>query len=934
MTAPPSPPSPPSLSSSPGHGVPPVVHVSNVTLRYGRKTVALDDVSIDIPANCMVGLIGPDGVGKSTLLSLIAGARAVQTGTVEALGGNMASKAHRDLVCPRIAYMPQGLGKNLYPTLSVEENLQFFARLFGHDAAERRRRIDDLTRSTGLHPFLERPAGKLSGGMKQKLGLCCALIHDPDLLILDEPTTGVDPLARAQFWDLIARIRRERPTMSVIVATAYMDEAQRFDWLVAMDAGNVLATGTPAELLARTRRDNLEAAFIDLLPNDKKLGYEPVVIPPLHIDEHTEIAIEAKGLTMRFGDFVAVDHVDFRIRRGEIFGFLGSNGCGKSTTMKMLTGLLQASEGQAWLFGHEVDPKDIDTRRRVGYMSQAFSLYTELTVHQNLVLHARLFHVPEAEVNPRVAEMVQRFGLADVLDTLPDSIPLGMRQRLSLAVAMVHKPELLILDEPTSGVDPVARDNFWRLLVELSRRDRVTIFISTHFMNEAERCDRISLMHAGKVLVSDPPAKITHDKGAATLEQAFIEYLVEAGGGTPEAPEMPETPTSAATDTPPTEATHAPHKAFSLGRMISYLWRETLELQRDPVRATLALVGSLVLMLVMGYGISMDVEDLRYAVLDRDQTTLSQNYALNIAGSRYFIEQPPITDYEDMDRRLRNGELALAIEIPSGFARDVSHGRAVQVGAWIDGAMPMRAETVQGYVQGMHQNWLADQSLRRLGVRPTASLDIETRYRYNPDVKSLPAMVPAVIPLLLLMLPAMLTALSVVREKELGSILNLYVTPVTRTEFLIGKQIPYVALAMLNFLLMALIAVTLFGVPIKGSFLTLITAVFIFNVVATGIGLLASTFTRSQIAALFFTMIGTMIPAIQFSGMLTPVPSMEGSGRFIGEIYPATYMLIISRGVFNKALGFADLGNAFWPMLVAVPVILGATILLLKKQDK
>ncbi|MFJ2994919.1 ribosome-associated ATPase/putative transporter RbbA [Pandoraea sp. NPDC087047] len=927
----------PSGSSTPpsGQGVPPVVHVADVTLQYGRTTIALDNVCLDIPANCMVGLIGPDGVGKSTLLSLISGARAVQTGTVEALGGDMASKAHRDLVCPRIAYMPQGLGKNLYPTLSVEENLQFFARLFGHNAAERRRRIDDLTRSTGLHPFLDRPAGKLSGGMKQKLGLCCALIHDPDLLILDEPTTGVDPLARAQFWDLIARIRRERPAMSVIVATAYMDEAQRFDWLVAMDAGNVLATGTPAELLARTHRDNLEAAFIDLLPQERKLGYEPVVIPPLHIDEHTEIAIEAKGLTMRFGDFVAVDHVDFRIRRGEIFGFLGSNGCGKSTTMKMLTGLLQASEGQAWLFGHEVDPKDIDTRRRVGYMSQAFSLYTELTVHQNLVLHARLFHVPEAEVAARVEEMVQRFDLTDVRHALPDSIPLGMRQRLSLAVAMVHKPELLILDEPTSGVDPVARDNFWRLLVELSRRDRVTIFISTHFMNEAERCDRISLMHAGKVLVSDPPAKITKDKGADTLEQAFIEYLVEAGGGTPEAPDTPKTavtPETAAAA--PAATSHAKRKGFSLGRMISYLWRETLELQRDPVRATLALVGSLVLMLVMGYGISMDVEDLRYAVLDRDQTTLSQNYALNIAGSRYFIEQPPLTDYDDMDRRLRNGELALAIEIPPGFARDVSRGKTVQIGAWIDGAMPMRAETVQGYVQGMHQNWLADQALQRLGVRPTASLDIETRFRYNPDVKSLPAMVPAVIPLLLLMLPAMLTALSVVREKELGSILNLYVTPVTRTEFLIGKQIPYVALAMLNFLLMALLAVTLFGVPIKGNFLTLLTAIFIFNVVATGIGLLASTFTRSQIAALFFTMIGTMIPAIQFSGMLTPVPSMEGSGRFIGEIYPATYMLIVSRGVFNKALGFADLGSAFWPMLIAVPVILGATIALLRKQDK
>ena len=361
---------------------PPAVRLQGVRLHYG-KVQALAGIDLDVPAGCMVGLIGPDGVGKSSLLSLVAGSRAVQDGRVEALGGDMASRGHRNRVCPRIAYMPQGLGKNLYPTLSVEENLQFFARLFGQGQAERRRRIDELTRATGLQKFLERPAGKLSGGMKQKLGLCCALIHDPDLLILDEPTTGVDPLARAQFWELIDHIRAGRPGMSVIVATAYMDEAQRFDWLVAMDDGQVLATGTPAELLERTASDSLEGAFIALLPEQKKRGHAAVVIPPLDSDPQ-DIAIEAKGLTMRFGDFVAVDHVSFRIRRGEIFGFLGSNGCGKSTTMKMLTGLLPASEGQAWLFGREVDADDLDTRRRVGYMSQAFSLYGELSVRQNL----------------------------------------------------------------------------------------------------------------------------------------------------------------------------------------------------------------------------------------------------------------------------------------------------------------------------------------------------------------------------------------------------------------------------------------------------------------------------------------------------------------------------------------------------------------------
>ena len=375
----------------------PVASLAGVRLQYGR-TVALDGITLDIPAGRMVGLLGPDGAGKSSLLSLLAGERAVQQGRVQALGGDMANARHRQSVCPHIAYMPQGLGKNLYATLSVEENLQFFGRLFGQSKAERRRRIDELCRNTGLSTFLSRPAGKLSGGMKQKLGLCCALIHDPDLLILDEPTTGVDPLARTQFWDLIKHIRDDRPGMSVIVATAYMDEAQRFDWLVAMDAGKVLATGTPAELLARTASDSLDAAFIALLPEEKRRGHHGVTIPPLAGGDRAEIAIEANDLTMRFGDFVAVDHVSFRIRRGEIFGFLGSNGCGKSTTMKMLTGLLTPSEGSASLLGHKVDPNDINTRRRVGYMSQAFSLYSELSVRQNLVLHARLYSLPKAGI--------------------------------------------------------------------------------------------------------------------------------------------------------------------------------------------------------------------------------------------------------------------------------------------------------------------------------------------------------------------------------------------------------------------------------------------------------------------------------------------------------------------------------------------------------
>lgn len=905
-----------------------VARLENVSQHFGA-TVALKDITLSIPARRMVGLIGPDGVGKSSLLSLISGARVIEHGNIMVLGGDMSEVRHRQDVCPKIAWMPQGLGKNLYHTLSVYENVDFFARLFGHDKAERDIRINELLQSTGLAPFRDRPAGKLSGGMKQKLGLCCALIHDPQLLILDEPTTGVDPLSRAQFWDLIDSIRQRQPEMSVLVATAYMEEAERFDWLVAMNAGEVLATGSADELKAHTASQTLEQAFIALLPEAQRLAHKEVIIPPRNADE-SEIAIEARGLTMRFGQFVAVDHVNFRIARGEIFGFLGSNGCGKSTTMKMLTGLLPASEGEAWLFGQPVDPRDIETRRRVGYMSQAFSLYSELTVRQNLELHARLFHIPDAEIPGRIAEMSQRFMLEEVEDSLPASLPLGIRQRLSLAVAVIHRPEMLILDEPTSGVDPVARDMFWQLMVDLARQDRVTIFISTHFMNEAERCDRISLMHAGKVLASDTPQALVEQRGSASLEEAFIAWLQEAA-------DAAQPPDAQAAPVPAMEhkaESVAPRQAFSLQRLFSYSRREALELRRDPVRSTLALLGTVILMFIMGYGISMDVEDLRFAVLDRDQTISSQGWSQNIAGSRYFIEQPPLQSYSELDRRMRNGELAVAIEIPPNFGRDIARGTPVQIGVWVDGAMPNRAETVRGYVQAMHLAWLQEMAGRQASPnRDTSLISIETRYRYNPDVKSLPAIVPAVIPLLLMMIPAMLSALSVVREKELGSIINLYVTPTTRSEFLLGKQVPYIVLGMFNFFLLCALSVFVFGVPHKGSFLTLTLAALLYVTIATGLGLLISTFMKSQIAAIFGTAIITLIPATQFSGMIDPVASLEGPGRWIGQIYPTSHFLTIARGTFSKALNLTDLWGSFIPLLIAVPLVLGLSVWLLKKQE-
>ena len=910
----------------------PVARLRDVRLAH-RDRRALAGVDLDIPPRAMVGLIGPDGVGKSSLMSLIAGARAIQSGVVEVLGGDIGRAAHRRAVCSRIAYMPQGLGRNLYPTLSVYENIDFFGRLFGLSRAERRRRIAELIEGTGLAPFRDRPAGQLSGGMKQKLGLCCALIHDPDLLVLDEPTTGVDPLSRAQFWALIDRLRRRQPEMSVLVSTAYMEEAERFDWLVAMDAGRVIATGTADELRRRTGATSLEDAFIRLLPEARRRARRMLEIPPLRRSAAPDIAIEARDLTMRFGDFTAVDHVSFRIERGEIFGFLGSNGCGKTTTMKMLTGLLQPTAGESRLFGQPLDAGHLATRRQVGYMSQGFSLYAELTVRQNLALHAKLFHLPEEGVPRRIAEVAERFELAAVMDSLPDELPLGMRQRLSLAVAVIHQPALLILDEPTSGVDPIARDAFWALLIDLARRDRVTLFISTHFMNEAQRCDRISLMHEGRVLASGTPEELVRQSGQPDLASAFIARLQAAGGFQPAVPAAAAGPPAPPI---PAAARRRPRSArFSLARLLSYSRREAIELVRDPLRGLIALFGTAFLMFIMGYGISMDVDNLRFAVLDRDRTPLSQNYALELSGSRYFIERPPLAGHAELDQRMRTGELSLALEIPPGFARDLKRGRPVAIGAWIDGAMPMRAENVLGFVQAMHAGWLQEQARHQpLPARPAGPAGIETRFRYNPDVKSLPAIVPATIPLLIMLISAMLSALSVVREKELGSIINFYVTPTTRFEFLVGKQLPYVAMGMVNFALVCALSEFVFDVPLRGSLALLTLAALIYVVAATGLGLLVSAFVRSQIAAIFATAIATIIPSASYSGMMDPVSSLEGAARVIGELFPATYFMLISRGTLSKGLGFSELGFALLPMLAAVPVIIGLSVALLRKQER
>jgi ribosome-dependent ATPase len=899
----------------------PAIELDAVSHRYG-ETLALAEASLLVPAGARLGLIGPDGAGKSTLLGLIAGVRRIQQGGVRVLGGDMADARHRSATSPRIAYMPQGLGRNLYQTLSVRENVEFFGRLFGQGAAERHERIDELLHATGLHPFAGRAAGKLSGGMKQKLGLCCALIHDPDLLILDEPTTGVDPLSRRQFWELVDRIHHRHTGMTILVATAYMEEAGHFQQLVAMHEGAVLATGTPAELMARTGAASLESAYVRLLPEGPGADHRELEIAT-HATDGTEIAIAAAGLTKRFGDFTAVDRVELQIPRGTIFGFLGSNGCGKTTTMKMLTGLLPITAGEAWLFGQPVDASDIRLRSRIGYMSQGFSLYEELTVAQNLDLHARLFHLPQAGRSARLGALVGRFELGRVLDKRAGELPLGIRQRLSLAIAVIHEPDVLILDEPTSGVDPLARDHFWEILLELSRQHGVTIFISTHFMNEAMRCDRVALMHAGRVLAQDTPAALIAAAGADSLEHAFIHHLEQAGGDEL-APPVEAPPVRGATAQPVV-------RWFSWRRYWAFAWREALEIGRDPIRLAFAWGSTLFLMVVMGLGISFDVENLRYGVLDRDQTSASRLYLENFAGSRYFRQVATFASDSEAEDALLSGRVPLVVEIPPGFGDDLQRGRRPEVAFWIEGGMPFRAENIRAYAKGIHERYVKD-------LRRAAPLEepvrMEVRFRYNQDFRSVFAIAPGVLAVLMLVIPATLTALGVVREKELGSITNLYASPATRAEFLLGKQLPYAIIALGNFVLSVLLALAVFEVPFKGSWLAYGIGVLIYVFAATAWGLLISVFTRTQIAAIFAAFILTMLPATNFSGLIKPVASLTGGALVLGRGFPASYFLTISVGTFTKALDWNDLLPQYLALVVFVVVFVGLSLALLETQER
>lgn len=911
-----------------------VVTVEGVTHNYNRKTV-LSEIDLRVPPSSVVGFIGPDGVGKSTLLGLIAGVRRLQHGRITVLGCDLSRAEERSRVAWRLAYVPQGLGGNLYPELTVWDNMMFFGRLFGVPSCRRRARAEALLDATGLLPFARRRVGRLSGGMKQKLALCCALVHSPRILVLDEPTTGIDPLSRIQFWEIVAAARRSDPEMTVLVATSYMHEAEGFDWLYFMEGGRLLAQGPPRAIKDETGASTLDEAYVRLLSPERGAERRPVDTRPGRPPRGGAVAIEARRLTKRFGPFVAVDGVDFTIAEGEIFGFVGPNGSGKTTTMKMVTGLLTPTEGTALVFGRSLDPNDIGFRRSLGYMSQTFSLYGELSVEDNLRLHARLFDVPPSEIEARVRALLHHFELEEVAGRRAEGLPLGVRQRLSLAVATIHRPRILVLDEPTSGVDPVARDRFWQYIMELSRGHGTTVFVSTHYLDEALRCDRVALMNEGRMLACEAPRRLMERVGARTMDEAFIAYIsgdLERSGGEAPRGHGPELP--AGEDGPGRDGASA--RYFSLQRLAAVVWREGLEVVRDPFRMFSALFIPVILMLIFGFGLSMDIERLPYAVLDLDHSPESREYLEQFRASRYFDEAAVVADDAELEALFRSGKVRVGLVIRDGFGKRLKKGsRPAEVGVFLDGTMPYRAQTALGYTQLLHRRYLASLAARdaRRRTGPPVS-SVETRFWFNPSRTSRLSFVPGLVAVVLIIIPAMLTAAAVVREKEMGSIVNFHATPLTRVEFLLGKQIPYAVVSFLVFLVLTVLVVGVFGVPLKGSFAGLAAGAVLFAFCATGVGLLVSTWTRTQVASNLATVILTLIPSFQYSGLLSPVAALEGGGRVFSYIFPTTYFLRISVASFTKGLSpAAYLGDL--AALAAVFVgLVAASALMLRGQSR
>lgn len=478
-----------------------LVVVNDIAKKYG-KVEALKAVSFSAMKGELFGLIGPDGAGKTTLFRILTTLLLADSGTAVVNGCDVVKDYKR--IRTQVGYMPGRF--SLYPDLSVEENLDFFATVFHTTMKENYDLVKDIYQQ--LEPFKKRRAGALSGGMKQKLALCCALIHKPEVLFLDEPTTGVDPVSRKEFWEMLNRLKNQGIT--IIVSTPIMDEARQCDRIAFINEGEIHGIDTPERILNQ---------------------FASILCPPSLEREEARheggSVIEVDRLTKCFGNFTAVDHISFQVNRGEIFGFLGANGAGKTTAMRMLCGLSKPTSGKGAVAGFDIYRESELVKKHIGYMSQKFSLYEDLKVWENIRLFAGIYGMKEKEIEEKTDSLLERLGFSSERDTLVKSLPLGWKQKLAFSVSIFHEPKIVFLDEPTGGVDPATRRQFWELIYQAADKG-ITVFVTTHYMDEAEYCNRISIMVDGQIRALDTPANLKKQFQVETMDDVFQQLARKA----------------------------------------------------------------------------------------------------------------------------------------------------------------------------------------------------------------------------------------------------------------------------------------------------------------------------------------------------------------------------------------------------------------------
>lgn len=944
---------------------------------------ALSTLCAQIKRGTITGLVGPDGAGKSTLMRIIAGLLTLTEGKVLVEG--LDPSTDLDELHSIIGYMPQKFG--LYEDLSVMENLVLYANLRGVLGEDRIKDFKQLLKFTNLSEFTARPAGKLSGGMKQKLGLACALLGHPKVLILDEPSVGVDPISRRELWSMVHELVTQGIT--VLWSTSYLDEAELCNEILLMNEGKLIYAGTPQDLTSQLvgrsvqiqhisnnhrlvlqsalrtpevmdgviqgqnvrlllREEGLpppldllhagkgaiivpvnprlEDAFIDLLGGGP--GGDSIltkVMKPVEIKTTSGTMIEAVDLTKQFGDFTATNHISFKVKRGEIFGLLGPNGAGKSTTFKMMCGLLAPTTGTAHVLGLDLQHSASEARQQIGYMAQKFSLYNDLTVEQNLEFFSGIYGLYGQKQSNKITEMVDAFALNEFLKTKCNDLSLGFKQRLALACAIMHEPAILFLDEPTSGVDPLTRREFWTHINGLVDKG-VTVMVTTHYMDEAEYCDRIGLVYRGLLIATGTPDELKQNvanqqQPEPTMEETFISLVTEFDA------KHATNANALATKNPITENMTQysfMKKRHKLRRWLALCLKEYYQIIRDPSSILIAFIIPIMMLFIFGFGINLDSSKIRIGMVMDNPDVEARRLEKTFKDSPY-INLIPQKNIIEAKHQLISGDIRGLIVLQSNFDMRLKQADGIApILVITDGSEPNTANFVNAYTTGAWNTW---QQIRGLETASPQSnlINIENRYWFNPAAISRYFLVPGSIALIMTVIGALLTSLVIAREWENGTMESLLSTPMTRIEFLGSKLLPYYCLGITAMAVCTLTAVTILGTPLRGSIILLFIASSLFLGNSLGIGLLFSTLTRSQFTAAQAALNIAYIPALLLSGFIFEITSMPPVVQAITFLVPARYFVSSLQTLFLAGdIWMLFLKDAFF-LIASAFVFLGLT---------